>query len=218
MFQNIFINFQERRKISDYSPSFTRTSFPGGFLGDIALPNVRYEMEWDLQKANKSYIDEIEKYRKEVLHEGLQVEEEGLVGIHHKKLAGTSSSRQNGTLGILKEGQERARNRIIPKPKNKTVVAATIAEEITEAKPVLLTTTLKPVAFSTETTRRLAREEESTTTTTSTSASPAATDSVDSSKPTQKKKSENRNRRPHRQRKNKNRRRKNRRRKKQKQE
>lgn len=200
-------------------PSFTRTPFPGGFLGDIALPNVRYEMEWDLQKANKSYIDEIEKYRKEVLHEGLQVEEEGLVGIHHKKLAGTSSSRQNGTLGILKEGQERARNRIIPKPKNKTVVA----EEKTEVTPVLLTTTLKPVAFSTETTRRLAREEESTTTTTSTPpASPAATDSVDSLKPTQKakheKKSENRNRRPHRQRKNKNRRRKNRRRKKQKQE
>lgn len=198
--------------------SFTRTPFPGGFLGDIALPNVRYEMEWDLQKANKSYIDEIEKYRKEVLHEGLQVEEEGLVGIHHKKLAGTSSSRQNGTLGILKEGQERARNRIIPKPKNKTVVA----EEKTEVTPVLLTTTLKPVAFSTETTRRLAREEESTTTTTSTPASPTATDSVDSTKPTQKakheKKSENRNRRPHRQRKNKNRRRKNRRRKKQKQE
>lgn len=198
-------------------PSFTRTPFPGGFLGDIALPNVRYEMEWDLQKANKSYIDEIEKYRKEVLHEGLQVEEEGLVGIHHKKLAGTSSSRQNGTLGILKEGQERARNRIIPKPKNKTVVA----EEKTEVTPVLLTTTLKPVAFSTET-RRLVREEESTTTTTSTPASPVATDSVDSTKPTQKakheKKSENRNRRPHRQRKNKNRRRKNRRRKKQKQE
>lgn len=204
-------------------PSFTRTPFPGGFLGDIALPNVRYEMEWDMQKANKSYIDEIEKYRKEVLHEGLQVEEEGLVGIHRKKLAGTSSSRQNGTLGILKEGQERARNRIISKPKNKTVVAATIAEEKTEVTPVLLTTTLKPVAFSTETTRRLAGEEESTTTTTSkTPASPAATDSVDSTKPTQKakheKKSENRNRRPHRQRKNKNRRRKNRRRKKQKQE
>lgn len=197
-------------------PSFTRTPFPGGFLGDIALPNVRYEMEWDLQKANKSYIDEIEKYRKEVLHEGLQVEEEGLVGIHHKKLAGTSSSRQNGTLGILKEGQERARNRMIPKPKNKTLV-----EEKTEVTPVLLMTTLKPVAFSTETTRRLTGEEESTTTT-ATPASPAATDSVDSTKPTQKakheKKSENRNRRPHRQRKNKNRRRKNRRRKKQKQE
>lgn len=203
-------------------PSFTRTPFPGGFLGDIALPNVRYEMEWDLQKANKSYIDEIEKYRKEVLHEGLQVEEEGLVGIHHKKLAGTSSSRQNGTLGILKEGQERARNRIIPKPKNKKVAAATVAEEKTEVTPVLLTTTLKPVAFSTETTRRLAREEESTTATKSTPASPAATDSVNSTKPTQKvkheKKSENRNRRPHRQRKNNNRRRKNRRRKKQKQE
>lgn len=174
-------------------------------------------MEWDLQKANKSYIDEIEKYRKEVLHEGLQVEEEGLVGIHRKKLAGASSSRQNGTLGILKEGQERARNRIIPKPKNKTV-PATIAEEKTDATPILLTTTLKPVAF-TGTTRRLTAEEETTTTTTTTPASPAATDST---KPTQKakheKKSENRSRRPHRQRKNKNRRRKNRRRKKQKQE
>lgn len=205
-------------------PSFTHTPFPGGFLGDIALPNVRYEMEWDLQKANKSYIDEIEKYRKEVLHEGLQVEEEGLVGIHHKKLAGASSSRQNGTLGILKEGQERARNRIIPKPKNKTVPATTAAEEkTTEAMPVLLTTTLKPEAF-TDTTRRLNREEEITPTTTKTTtpASPAALNSVNSTKPTQKtkqeKKSENRSRRPHRQRKNKNRRRKNRRRKKQKKE
>ncbi|XP_063979523.1 protein tolkin [Diachasmimorpha longicaudata] len=53
----------------------------GGFLGDIALPNVQYETEWRQQKLNKSYLEELEKYRDEVLKEGLQVEEEGLTEI-----------------------------------------------------------------------------------------------------------------------------------------
>lgn len=52
----------------------------GGFLGDIALPNIEYETEWRQQKLNKSYLEELEKYRDEVLKEGLQVEEEGLTG------------------------------------------------------------------------------------------------------------------------------------------
>lgn len=52
----------------------------GGFLGDIALPNVKYETEWRQQKLNKSYLEELEKYQDEVLKEGLQVEEEGLTG------------------------------------------------------------------------------------------------------------------------------------------
>lgn len=88
-----------------------------GFLGDIALPNIRYELEYDLQKMNKSLIEEIEKYRKEVLHEGLQVEEEGLMGLQKKML---TISAKNGSYGILKDGQERAKNRILMKPKNKT--------------------------------------------------------------------------------------------------
>lgn len=53
----------------------------GGFLGDIALPNIKYETEWRQQKLNKSYLEELEKYREEVLKEGLQVEEEGLTEI-----------------------------------------------------------------------------------------------------------------------------------------
>ncbi|XP_031835041.1 tolloid-like protein 1 tolkin [Nomia melanderi] len=53
----------------------------GGFLGDIALPNIQYETEWRQQKLNKSYLEELEKYREEVLKEGLQVEEEGLTEI-----------------------------------------------------------------------------------------------------------------------------------------
>nr|XP_003701332.1 PREDICTED: bone morphogenetic protein 1 isoform X1 [Megachile rotundata] len=53
----------------------------GGFLGDIALPNIKYETEWRQQKLNKSYLEELEKYRDEVLKEGLQVEEEGLTEI-----------------------------------------------------------------------------------------------------------------------------------------
>ncbi|KAG7190872.1 hypothetical protein KM043_006933 [Ampulex compressa] len=52
-----------------------------GFLGDIALPNIKYETEWRQQKLNKSYLEELEKYRDEVLKEGLQVEEEGLTEI-----------------------------------------------------------------------------------------------------------------------------------------
>lgn len=53
----------------------------GGFLGDIALPNIKYETEWRQQKLNKSFLEELEKYRDEVLKEGLQVEEEGLTEI-----------------------------------------------------------------------------------------------------------------------------------------
>ncbi|XP_029672193.1 tolloid-like protein 2 [Formica exsecta] len=53
----------------------------GGFLGDIALPNIKYETEWREQKLNKSYLEEIKKYREEILNEGLQVEEEGLTEI-----------------------------------------------------------------------------------------------------------------------------------------
>ena len=52
----------------------------GGFLNDIALPNIRYETEWKQQQLNKTFFDELEKYRDEVLKEGLQVEEEGLTG------------------------------------------------------------------------------------------------------------------------------------------
>jgi hypothetical protein len=45
----------------------------GGFLDDIALPNVGLELEWERQKQNKSYLEEVEKYKKEILMEGLQV-------------------------------------------------------------------------------------------------------------------------------------------------
>jgi len=44
-----------------------------GFLDDIALPNVGLELEWERQKQNKSYMEEVEKYKKEILMEGLQV-------------------------------------------------------------------------------------------------------------------------------------------------
>lgn len=60
-------------------------SISGGFLGDIALPNIKYETEWRQQKLNKSFLEELEKYRDEVLKEGLQVEEEGLTGTKKKK-------------------------------------------------------------------------------------------------------------------------------------
>ncbi|RZF44812.1 hypothetical protein LSTR_LSTR000764 [Laodelphax striatellus] len=54
------------------------------FMGDIAIPDVSYELKQ--QKKNKTYEEEMEKYRKEALLEGLQVEEEGLLGLHKQKL------------------------------------------------------------------------------------------------------------------------------------
>jgi tolkin len=53
-------------------------------MGDIALPNVNYENEWQ-QKFNKSFQQELERLKQEVYHEGLQVEEEGLTDIVRKK-------------------------------------------------------------------------------------------------------------------------------------
>lgn len=59
--------------------------FPVGLMGDIALPNVNYESEWQSQKLNKSFQQELERMKQEVYHEGLQVEEEGLTDIVRKK-------------------------------------------------------------------------------------------------------------------------------------
>ena len=42
-------------------------------MGDIAIPNTGLELEWERQKQNKSYLEEVEKYKKEALMEGLQV-------------------------------------------------------------------------------------------------------------------------------------------------
>ncbi|XP_053687223.1 tolloid-like protein 1 [Sabethes cyaneus] len=55
------------------------------FLGDIALPNINYESEWQKQRLNKTIQQELEKLKQEVYHEGLQVEEEGLTDIIRKK-------------------------------------------------------------------------------------------------------------------------------------
>lgn len=54
-------------------------------MGDIALPNINYETEWQSQKLNKTFQQEMLKLKQEVYHEGLQVEEEGLTDIIRKK-------------------------------------------------------------------------------------------------------------------------------------
>lgn len=54
-------------------------------MGDIALPNVNYESQWQAQRFNKSFQQELETLKKEVYSEGLQVEEEGLTDIIRKK-------------------------------------------------------------------------------------------------------------------------------------
>ncbi|XP_065201859.1 protein tolkin-like isoform X3 [Planococcus citri] len=56
------------------------------FVGDVALPMVQYESELEnAKKLNKSYADEVEKYKKEILFEGLQIEEEGLENVKKNK-------------------------------------------------------------------------------------------------------------------------------------
>nr|XP_046480526.1 bone morphogenetic protein 1 isoform X1 [Neodiprion pinetum] len=89
----------------------------GGFLGDIALPNIQYETEWRQQKLNKSYLEELEKYRDEILNEGLQVEEEGLTEVlqfkkEHDGVEGFSSAEaglhlnEGGSEGIMVDRNE----------------------------------------------------------------------------------------------------------------
>lgn len=54
-------------------------------MGDIALPDANYQTEW--MKSNKSaQQEELEKLKKEVYLDGLQVEEEGLTDILRKKI------------------------------------------------------------------------------------------------------------------------------------
>ncbi|XP_049534973.1 tolloid-like protein 2 isoform X2 [Anopheles darlingi] len=55
-----------------------------GFMGDIALPNVNYETEWQRQRLNKSLEQDIVKLKQEVYLEGLQVEEEGMTDMIRK--------------------------------------------------------------------------------------------------------------------------------------
>lgn len=54
-------------------------------MSDIAMPNVVYEAQWQSQKLNKSFQQELEQMKQEVYYEGLQVEEEGLTDIVRKK-------------------------------------------------------------------------------------------------------------------------------------
>lgn len=55
-------------------------------MGDIALPNINYEHQWQQQKFyNKTFQQELEQLKQEVYNEGLQVEEEGLTDIIRKK-------------------------------------------------------------------------------------------------------------------------------------
>lgn len=57
----------------------------GSFMGDIAMPNTNYETEYEI-KRNISTQQELEKLKKEVYLEGLQVEEEGLTDVLRKKI------------------------------------------------------------------------------------------------------------------------------------
>lgn len=67
--------------------------FTGGFLGDIALPDVKYETELNAKKINETLQRELERLKQEVFHEGLQVEEEGLPELFRKR------AKQPGSVG-----------------------------------------------------------------------------------------------------------------------
>ena len=59
-------------------------------MGDIALPDLNYETEYEL-KRKKTTQQELEKLKKEVYIEGLQVEEEGLTDVLRKKIKQAST-------------------------------------------------------------------------------------------------------------------------------
>uniref|UniRef100_A0A182PU03 Metalloendopeptidase n=1 Tax=Anopheles epiroticus TaxID=199890 RepID=A0A182PU03_9DIPT len=68
----------------------------GGFMGDIAMPNVNYETEWQRQRMNKSLEQDIVKLKQEVYLEGLQVEEEGMTDMIRKKTKQRASTPLSG--------------------------------------------------------------------------------------------------------------------------
>ncbi|XP_051165744.1 tolloid-like protein 2 isoform X2 [Leptopilina boulardi] len=72
-----------------------------GFLGDIALPNTKYETEWRQQYLNKGYVAELEKYRNEMLNEGLQIEEEGLIKMVQLKNGNNSNNEKNEEKAVV---------------------------------------------------------------------------------------------------------------------
>ena len=60
--------------------------FKGTFLGDIALPDVNYQSDWSINTNKSAHQEELEKLKKEVYIDGLQVEEEGLTDVLRKKI------------------------------------------------------------------------------------------------------------------------------------
>lgn len=55
-------------------------------MGDIALTDVNYQPEWGTKTNKPAQQEELEKLKKEVYMDGLQVEEEGLSDIIRKKI------------------------------------------------------------------------------------------------------------------------------------
>lgn len=54
-------------------------------MGDIAMPDTNYQTQYEF-KRNTTTQQELEKLKKEVYLEGLQVEEEGLTDVLRKKI------------------------------------------------------------------------------------------------------------------------------------
>lgn len=56
-------------------------------MGDIAMPITHYDLELELSKAKESEMEEVEKFKKEIMVDGLQIEEEGLENIRKTSYA-----------------------------------------------------------------------------------------------------------------------------------
>lgn len=93
----------------------------GGFMGDIALPNINYESQWQSQKLNKSFQQELERMKQEVYHEGLQVEEEGLTDIIRKKTKLPNHDKDDENLNERNKNDPALLVRIIHKKKHKNI-------------------------------------------------------------------------------------------------
>lgn len=95
------------------------------FLGDVAVPLVQYETELEKAKKNKTYVEEVEKYKKEILFEGLQIEEEGFESVKKSKfmrdIMKISNTAANTTTKESKLNVTSPKRKLVPDPQRTTI-------------------------------------------------------------------------------------------------
>ncbi|XP_053679403.1 tolloid-like protein 2 [Anopheles nili] len=102
-----------------------------GFMGDIAMPNINYETEWQRQRMNKSLEQDIVKLKQEVYLEGLQVEEEGMTDVirkNTKQRASTPLAGMTASTGGIRPGSSHESENSITDSSGEPPVRATIID------------------------------------------------------------------------------------------